>query len=161
MKILIIAILLFLVMPSVAVERAEDVMYNAAMQSPSVGAARVTMDASHIGVTITPGPYATNMQDAAAYIMVAGYYSVLLRAPDYNGYLRIGVAQNAKIVTVWEMGANEMRQANATGGPEEVVKLIVDRVYNGGKSISYYRSDGWGDVTKPYGRLSPSVGNWL
>jgi hypothetical protein len=161
MKILIAAVILLLVVPSMAVERAEDVMYNAAMQSPSVGAARINMDASHIGVTITPGPYATDMQEAAAYIMAAGYYSVLLRMPNYNGYLRIGVAQNAKIVAIWEMGANEMRQANAAGGSNEVANLINDRVYNGGKSISYYRSDGWGDVTKPYGRLSPSVGNWL
>jgi hypothetical protein len=79
--------------------------------------------------------------------------------------LRIGVAQNAKIVAVWEMGANEMRQANDAGGSDEVANLIIDRVYNGGKSISYYQSDGYGDVTKsvsgPYGRLSASEGNWL
>jgi hypothetical protein len=95
MRISIVVALLLLAVPSMAIERAEDVMYNAAMQSPDVGDARVVIDSAHVGVTITPGPYATNMGNAVINIMAA--YSLLLRDnPAYDGYLRIGVAKGGK-----------------------------------------------------------------
>ena len=168
MKILIATVFLLLVMPSMAVEYAGDYMYNITMQSPDVGAARVNMDNSHIEVIITPGTYSHNAQKAACHIMSVGYYGVLHGMPDYNGYLRIiATAQNSKTAIVWEMGANEMRQAHEAGGSDGVANLIIDRVYNGSKSISYYWSDGYGDITKTVkdgsygGKLSASAGNWL
>ncbi len=168
MKTSIAAILLLLIIPSMAVENAWDYMYNVTMQSPDVGAAQVTMDNSHIEVIITPGTYSHNAQNAACHIMSLGYYGVLLGAPNYNGYLRIiATAQNSKTAIVWEMEANEMRRAHEAGGSDGVANLIIDRVYNGSKSISYYWSDGYGDVTKTVndgsygGKLSASAGNWL
>jgi hypothetical protein len=69
----------------------------------------------------------------------------------------------AKIVQVYELSAYEMRDADATGG--EALNQLAYNVLANGKFINYYLSDGWGDVTKsvncPYGRLSPSAGNWL
>jgi hypothetical protein len=135
------------------------------MQDPNIGQCMVVVDAAHIGVTITPGTYSKDMQYAVAKVMV-GYFGVLHQMPDYNGYLRVGIAQAGKIVAIWEIEAIDIRSANETGGAVQVVKVINDHVYSEGKSIRYYWSDGYGDVTKsvsdgPYGRLSASEGNWL
>jgi hypothetical protein len=165
MKILIAAVLLLLVMPVMAVPTVQEYLYNYAMQDPNIGQCMVVVDAAHIGVTITPGTYSKNMQAAVAKVMV-GYYGVLLQVPEYNGYLRVGVAVAGKIVAIWEIEAIDIRSAHETGGSDQVAKVINDHAYGEGTSIRYYVSDGYGDVTKsvsdgPYGRLSASEGNWL
>ena len=165
MKILIAAVLLLLVMPAMAVQTAGQFIADYAMQDPNVGQIRVVMDGAHIGATITPGTYSQNMQTAVAKVMV-GYYGVLLLMPEYSGYLRVGVAVSGKIVGIWEIEANDIRSAHETGGSVQVAKVIDEHAYGEGKSIRYYVSDGYGDVTRsvsdgPYGRLSASEGNWL
>jgi hypothetical protein len=165
MKILIFTVLLLLVMPSMAVQTAGDFLQNYALQDPNIGRCLVVMDASHIGATITLGTYSHNMQEAVAKVMV-GYYGILLQMPEYNGYLRVGVAEAGKIVAIWEIEAIDIRSAEKEGGSDQVAKVINDNVYGEGTAISYYRSDGSGDVTKSvsdgsYGELSASEGNWL
>jgi hypothetical protein len=165
MKILIAAVLLLLVIPAMAVQTAGDYISNYAMQDPNIGQCRVVMDAAHIGVTITPGTYSRDMLAAVVTVMV-GYYGVLNQMTEYGGYLRVGVAEGGKITGIWEIEAVELRSANKTGGLGMVSKIIEEHAYGEGKSISYYWTDGYGDVTKsasdgPYGRLSASEGNWL
>jgi hypothetical protein len=54
----IVVVLLLLFIPSIVIERAEDVMYNATKQS---------QDIAHVGVTITSSPYGTNMGNTTKY----------------------------------------------------------------------------------------------
>jgi len=164
MKILIVTVFLLLVMPSMAVQTAGDFLRDYAIQDPNIGQCVVGfMDASHIEATITPGTYSHNMQEAVARVMT-GYYGVLLRMPDYNGYLR--VAEAGKIVAIWEIEAIEIRSAYQEGGANQVANVIDANAYGKGTAISYYWSDGLGDVKKSVsdgsvGQLSASSGDWL
>jgi hypothetical protein len=160
-NVVLVAVFVFvLIMPSVGVEYAGDLMYNFTMQSPYVGSAQVSMDAAHIGVTITPSAYSTDLSDAISHVL-AGYSVCLQRMPNYNGYLRIGIRNTPKSMLIYDVDAFKMREAIRTGD----YKPVVADMYAGRREISTYMSDGYGDVTKsvntPYGRMSASAGNWL
>jgi hypothetical protein len=138
-------------------------MNSAARQSPAVANSVTMVDDSHIGVTIEPSIYSTTsyLGLAIAYILRA-YSGCLAAMPNYNGYLRIGIASGSKIVGAFRTSAWEIRSAMASN--------TMDRLYlnmrSQGQSITYYYGDGWGTVTKdvigPNGeRLSASVGDWL
>jgi len=160
-----LAILALILMPVSATQTAGQFISDYAIQDPNIGQCMVVVDAAHIGVTITPGTYSNDMQAAVAKVMV-GYYGVLLQVPEYNGYLRVGVAEAGKVVAIWEIEAIDIRSANDIGGSDQVAKVINDHAYGEGKSIRYYWSDGYGDVTRSVsdgsvGRLSASSGDWL
>lgn len=134
-------------------------MYNIAIQCPAVNRAVVVADIAHIGVTIEPNTYAMPSEIGMALgNILAAYTGILDGVPEYNGYLRIGIADGGKIAGLYEVTAWEARSA------QSIVDLYNNMISRG-KSITYYWSDGWGDVTKdtvtPYGRLSASTGNWL
>ena len=63
---------------------------------------------------------------------------------------------------IYEVEAYKMREAIKNN---DLQPPILD-MFTNSKMVSYYWSDGLGDVTKSvsapgYGRLSPSAGNWL
>lgn len=160
--ILAVVIVVSLIASSDAVETVEDVMYDFAKRSPDVGDVRVSVDTSHIGITIVPSIYATSLDNVFPFLLT-GYATCLARMPDYNGYLRIGIKTSSKTMEIYEVPAYKMRAAWET---DEYGDLIKDMFANS-KVVSYYWSDGLGDITKSasdgtqYGRLSPSTGNWL
>jgi hypothetical protein len=100
----------------------------------------VVIDYAHIGVTISPGPYATStdLTEAVATILLA--YSALLAAdPNYTGYLRVGIAQigptNKYLVTqVFEATAYETRAYTIETG----LRIeYINYVFENRKSVSY------------------------
>ena len=116
-----------------------------ALQQPGIADARVVMDAAHIGITLRPS-LSSNQQvlNAAMTAICRAYLGVV--STGYKGLMRIGIVNGAsQVIDLYEI------PANANFGTHT--------------SISYYLSDGYGDITKTVEHdgtmMSPSKGDWL
>jgi hypothetical protein len=119
---------------------AQEAMYNIAKSCPGVGDARVVVDSAHVGVTIAPGKYAMplDIENAVATI-INGYSQLLFESPGYQGYLRVGIAEQGRddqyyITTIYEATATEARGCTTLGG---VSSEYIDYVMQRGKVIAY------------------------
>lgn len=115
-------------------------MYNAARTSPGVGDVNVILDDAHIGVTISPGPYATSSDLAnAVSALIIAYAGLLSYYENYTGYLRVGIASKAPngqylVTQIFEAPASETRAfLNGT----ELRLDYINYVLGKGKSMSY------------------------
>jgi hypothetical protein len=124
---------------------AYDLMYTTALQSPAVDRAVVVVDTAHIGVTISPGQYATSQSLADAVgNLIAAYVTFMQAAPEYNGYLRVGISNvgpdgGNHIVQVFEASAYDAKAQNSN-----TIGNYINQVLANGQSIYYeYMVDGY------------------
>jgi hypothetical protein len=117
----------------------QDHMTNVAKRCPGVGSANAVMDASHIGVLITPGTYVTSsdLTDAVTVLIIA-YSTVLNATPDYQGYLRIGIVNlrpdgHNYVTQVFEATALETRTSINR------MDILIGNVLARAKSVGYTR----------------------
>jgi hypothetical protein len=133
--------------------------------APSVDKISVLLDTTQIGVSFTQlkGMTASDTTRALAAILQM-YASVLNLDPTYNGYLRISYLENGLVVATFQATAYDTR-ANTDPTTGSLSTDYMNQVLSSGKSITYYMSDGYGDVSKavdvPGGRAGPSQGSWL
>jgi hypothetical protein len=142
MIILVTLVFMLLISACSAQMDIQSAMNNVARSCPSVGNTVTVVDNSHIGVTISPGPYATSsdLTNAVATLIIA-YSEVLKAAPSYQGYLRIGIANKGPdgknhIVQIfeapaWETRANQNQMASYVNsilgrGKEQMYQYMVD-----------------------------------
>jgi hypothetical protein len=139
-----------------------DAMQRVTMQQPGICNSLVSVDDSHMGITIQRGVTGNDNAIADAIRQIIANYA-WFAVQGYRGYLRIGlVNDNKQVVNVWEVTA-----ADAVSHVQNSVISTdwVESRLNTYTGIRYYWADRYGDVTKtidtPGGRLSPSGGNWL
>ena len=140
-----------------------EAMKQVVMQQPGIYNSLVSVDDSHIGVTIQRGLTGDDNAIAEAIRQIIANYAWFVTQLGYRGYLRIGlVNDNKQVVNVWEVTA-----ADATAHVQNSVISTewVESRLNTYTGIRYYWADRYGDVTKTVetsgGRLSPSGSNWL
>jgi hypothetical protein len=139
-----------------------DAMYRVTMQQPGIYNSLVSVDDSHMGITIQRGVTGDDNAIAEAVRQIIANYA-WFAVQGYRGYLRIGLVNgNKQIVTVWEVTAAD---AAAHVQNSVISTAWVESRLNTYTGIRYYWADRYGDVTKtvdtPGGRLSPSNGKWL
>ena len=140
-----------------------DAMKRVTMQQPGVYNSLVSVDDSHIGVTIQRGLTGDDNSIAEAVRQIIANYAWFVTQLGYRGYLRIGlVNDNKQVVNVWEVTAAD---AAAHVQDSVISTAWVESRLNTYSGIRYYWADRYGDVTKTVdttgGRLSPSSGSWL
>lgn len=134
---ILLALVSLMLIYSVSAVTIQEGMTSTAQECPGVGRVVVVQDNAHIGVTITPGEYATSSDLANAVATLIMTYSEILTAiPDYNGYLRVGIANKAwdnqyRIVQIFEAPAQETR-ANANQITE-----YANYILGKGKKVTY------------------------
>jgi len=91
--IFLVLVLLALISSASATQTIQEVMTSTAKACPGVGNVVVVQDDAHIGVTISPGQYATSSDLSNAVASLVVFYSKILQeVPSYQGYLRVGIA---------------------------------------------------------------------
>lgn len=140
-----------------------EAMKRVVMQQPGIYNSLVSVDDSHIGVTIQRGLTADDNAIAEAVRQIIANYAWFVTQLGYRGYLRIGlVNDNKQVVNVWEVTAAD---AAAHVQNSVISTAWVESRLNTYTGIRYYWADRYGDVTKTVetsgGRLSPSGSNWL
>ncbi len=119
---------------------------------------------TNIDVTFTQREGSTKNENINALAVILRMYAYILKLdPTYNGYLRISQAEKGRAIATYEATAYQTRSNIDKAGLLSID--YMNQVLSRGKSITYYMSDGYGDVTKavevPGGRAGPSQGSWL
>jgi len=140
-----------------------EAMKRVTMQQPGIYNSLVSVDDSHMGITIQRGITGDDNAIAEAVRQIIANYAWVVTQMGYRGYLRIGLVNDYKqVVSVWEVTAADA----ASHVQNSVISTTwVESRLNTYTGIRYYWADRYGDVTKtvntPGGRLSPSGNNWL
>ncbi len=143
----------------------DDLLTAAKQVEPSIDKISMAIGRTNIDVMFTQREGSTKSDNTGALVAILQMYATILKLdPTYNGYLRISQAEKGRAIVIYEATAYQTRSNTdpATG----VLSIdYMNRVLSSGKSITYYMSDGYGDVTKavevPGGRAGPSQGSWL
>lgn len=164
----LIAILLIAFVGMAAGQTMQEAMSSIAKSCPGVGDARVVVDSAHIGVTISPGKYALPDDLANAVVtIINGYSQLLFDSPNYQGYLRIGIAELGRdgkyyITTIYEATASETRGCTMPSGvSQEYISYVMQR----GKLVNYSAYGWFGNQDRTiwdgWSYQNPASRNWL
>jgi hypothetical protein len=122
-----------------------DAMQRVAMQQPGIYNSLVSVDDSHMGITIQRGVTGNDNAIADAIRQIIANYA-WFAVHGYRGYLSIGlVNDNNQVVNVWEVTA-----ADAVAHVKNSVISTdwVESRLNAYTGIRYYWADRYGDITK-------------
>lgn len=141
-----------------------DLLTAVKQVEPSIDKISMVIGPTNIDVTFTQREGSTNSDNTGALAAILQMYATVLKLdPTYNGYLRISQAEKGRAIATYEATAYQTRSNTDKAGLLSID--YMNQVLSRGKSITYYMSDGYGDVTKavevPGGRAGPSQGSWL
>ena len=141
-----------------------DLLTAAKQVEPSIDKISMVIGPTNIDVTFTQREGSTKNENINALAVILRMYAYILKLdPTYNGYLRISQAEKGRAIATYEATAYQTRSNTDKAGLLSID--YMNQVLSRGKSITYYMSDGYGDVTKavevPGGRAGPSQGSWL
>lgn len=142
----------------------DDLLTAVKQVEPSIDKISMVIGPTNIDVTFTQREGSTKNENINALAVILRMYAYILKLdPTYNGYLRISQAEKGRAIATYEATAYQTR---TNTDPTGLLSIdYVNQVLSSGKSITYYMSDGYGDVTKavevPGGRAGPSQGSWL
>jgi len=142
----------------------DDLLTAVKQVEPSIDKISMVIGPTNIDVTFTQREGSTKNENINALAVILRMYAYILKLdPTYNGYLRISQAEKGRAIATYEATAYQTRSNTDKAGLLSID--YMNQVLSRGKSITYYMSDGYGDVTKavevPGGRAGPSQGSWL
>jgi len=142
----------------------DDLLTAVKQVEPSIDKISMVIGPTNIDVTFTQREGSTKNENINALAVILRMYAYILKLdPTYNGYLRISQAEKGRAIATYEATAYQTRSNIDKAGLLSID--YMNQVLSRGKSITYYMSDGYGDVTKavevPGGRAGPSQGSWL
>lgn len=142
----------------------DDLLTAVKQVEPSIDKISMVIGPTNIDVTFTQREGSTKSDNTGALAAILQMYATVLKLdPTYNGYLRISQAEKGRAIATYEATAYQTRSNTDKAGL--LSTDYMNQVLSRGKSITYYMSDGYGDVTKavevPGGRAGPSQGSWL